>query len=146
MSPCRLASCSTGCGAPRNFLYERYFVRCIRNALPAVHTLHGWHEAVVAPARGYRDAAEYYRRASALGVVGQIRVPTLIVTAQDDPFIPFEPFLRPRHLQKPVHPAHCPRARWALCLYFKHWRPGAILGCELDDDCRCKSRRLSHRC
>ena len=112
VSPCLdMASCSTGSGAPRNFLYERYFLRCIRNSLekkaklfperycvdglPAVLTLHGWHDAVVAPAWGYRDAAEYYRSASALRVVGQIRIPTLIVTAQDDPFIPFESFCDP---------------------------------------------------
>ena len=37
----------------------------------------------------------YYREASAVRVVGQIRVPTLIVTAQDDPFIPFESFHDP---------------------------------------------------
>jgi predicted alpha/beta-fold hydrolase len=106
-----LASCSKGSGLPRNFLYEWYFLRCVRStlekkaeffperygvaALPRVSTLREWHEAVTAPAFGFRDAAEYYREASALRMAEQIRVPTLIVTAQDDPFIPFESFQDP---------------------------------------------------
>lgn len=112
VSPCLdLASCSKGSGLPRNLLYEWYFLRCVRSTLekkaalfperycvdelPRVSTLREWHEVVTAPAFGYRDAAEYYREASALRVVRHIRVPTLIVTAQDDPFIPFESFQDP---------------------------------------------------
>ena len=144
VSPCLdMASCSTGSGAPRNFLYERYVLRCIRNSqekkaklfperycvdgLPAVHTLHGWHDAVVAPAWGYRDAAEYYRSASA-----PRGWPDSRSDADRDStgrsLHSFRVFLRPRHHRKPVYPAHCPRAWWTLCLYFKHRRPGAILG------------------
>jgi uncharacterized protein len=109
VSPCLdLASCSKWSGLPRNFLYEWYFLRSVRNTLerkaalfperycvdelPRVSSLREWHEVVTAPAFGYRDASEYYREASALRVVSQIRVPTLIVAAQDDPFIPFESF------------------------------------------------------
>lgn|SRR5579859_5097362 len=112
VSPCLdLASCSKGSGLPRNLLYEWYFLRCVRSTLekkaelfperysvdklPRVGSLREWHEVVTAPAFGYRDTAEYYREASAVRVVGQIRVPTLIVTAQDDPFIPFESFHDP---------------------------------------------------
>ena len=51
--------------------------------------------ALTAPAGGYRSAAEYYQEALALPVTGQIGVPTLIVTAQDDPFVPFESFQHP---------------------------------------------------
>ena len=47
---------------------------------------------VTAPHFGYRDAADYYFRASACRVVQQIAVPTLILTAQDDPVVPFEIF------------------------------------------------------
>lgn len=67
-----------------------------------------------APAGGYRNAGEYYQEASALRVAGQIRVPTLIVTAQDDPFIPFESFHHPAvvgnrsiTLMAPEHGGHC---------------------------------------
>ena len=51
------------------------------------------------PGGWFRNAAEYYQQASALRVAGQIRVPTLIVTAQDDPFIPFESFQHPAIVQ-----------------------------------------------
>ena len=43
---------------------------------------------------GFRDVAHYYERASALPFIKQIKVPTLIVHAKDDPFIPFAPFER----------------------------------------------------
>lgn len=58
--------------------------------------------------------SSYYQEASALRVAGQIRVPTLIVTAQDDPFIPFESFHHPAivgnrsiTLMAPEHGGHC---------------------------------------
>ena len=41
---------------------------------------------------GFRDAADYYVRASSLRVIARIRVPTLIIHASDDPIIPSEPF------------------------------------------------------
>lgn len=73
-----------------------------------------WHEAITAPACGYRDAADYYYRASALRVVGHIRVPTLILAAQDDPIVPFATFRDPGivgnpfiTLVMPEHGGHC---------------------------------------
>ena len=45
-------------------------------------------EAYTAPHHGFRDATDYYHRASALRVVDRIRVPALILTAEDDPFVP----------------------------------------------------------
>lgn len=83
-------------------------------AMARVRTMREWHEPLTAPAGGYRNAAEYYQEASALRVAGQIRVPTLIVTAQDDPFIPFESFHHPAivgnrsiTLMAPEHGGHC---------------------------------------
>jgi predicted alpha/beta-fold hydrolase len=52
----------------------------------------GFDDVVTAPAFGFRDAAEYYDRSSAIRVTRRIAVPTLILTAQDDPFVPFVPF------------------------------------------------------
>lgn len=131
VSPCvDLESCSNGSGLAGNFLYEWYFLRGLTNtlekkaklfpelyhveAMARVRTMREWHEPVTAPAGGYRNAAEYYQEASALRVAGQIRVPTLIVTAQDDPFIPFESFHHPAivgnrsiTLMAPEHGGHC---------------------------------------
>ena len=42
---------------------------------------------VTAPIHGFDSADDYWRRASALPVLTDIRVPTLLVNAQDDPFL-----------------------------------------------------------
>ena len=39
--------------------------------------------------------ANYYEKASSLQFINQIAVPTLIVHAQDDPFLPFASFRHP---------------------------------------------------
>ena len=52
-------------------------------------------EAYTAPHHGFRDAADYYHAASAMRVIDRIRVPTLILTAEDDPFVPPAPFRDP---------------------------------------------------
>ena len=41
---------------------------------------------------GYRDGADYYDRAGSRHVLDRIAVPALIITAQDDPFIPYTMF------------------------------------------------------
>jgi predicted alpha/beta-fold hydrolase len=131
VSPCLdLELSSTGSGHPRNLLYETYFLRSMRSRLqkkaelfperygwerlPRARTLREWDETISAPAWGYRNASEYYRKASALPVIGQIRVPTLIITAQDDPFIPIESFRRTEISGNPfirlvvtAHGGHC---------------------------------------
>jgi uncharacterized protein len=45
-------------------------------------------DAAVAPIHGFVDAADYYARSSSLAFLGRIRVPTLLVSAADDPFLP----------------------------------------------------------
>ncbi|HLD64793.1 MAG TPA: hydrolase [Pseudomonas sp.] len=40
-----------------------------------------------APLHGYSDAEDYYRRASSRYFLGEIRVPTLLIQAADDPFV-----------------------------------------------------------
>jgi len=42
-------------------------------------------------ANGFTDAKDYYTKASSIRVSSYIRVPTLIIHSQDDPFIPFAP-------------------------------------------------------
>ncbi|WP_412067526.1 YheT family hydrolase [Rubrivirga sp. IMCC43871] len=42
---------------------------------------------VTAPLNGFTSAADYYANASALPVLGDIRVPTLLLNALDDPFL-----------------------------------------------------------
>ena len=57
-----------------------------------LRTVREFDDAITAPHSGYTGAADYYERASAARVVHKIAVPTLILTAKDDPFVPFQSF------------------------------------------------------
>jgi predicted alpha/beta-fold hydrolase len=63
--------------------------------LSLVHTIRDFDEHFTAKAHGFSNAEDYYYRSSSVRVVGKIRIPTLIVHAQDDPFIPFTPLRDP---------------------------------------------------
>jgi len=45
-------------------------------------------DAATAPLHGFRDADDYYARSSSAGFLEHIRVPTLVLHAEDDPFMP----------------------------------------------------------
>jgi len=62
------------------------------DALDSVWTVRRFDELYTAPHHGFVDAADYYYRASALRVADRIAVPALILTAEDDPFVPTAPF------------------------------------------------------
>jgi predicted alpha/beta-fold hydrolase len=51
-------------------------------------TLREFDDLVTAPLHGFRDAADYWQRASAKPWLAHIRVPTLLVNARNDPFLP----------------------------------------------------------
>ena len=51
-------------------------------------TLREFDDAVTAPLHGFRDAADYYERSSAKPWLPRVAVPTLLVNARDDPFLP----------------------------------------------------------
>lgn len=53
---------------------------------------------VTAPLHGFTSASDYYRRASAGRLIGDIELPTLILHAADDPFMPCDLF---EHLPAP---------------------------------------------
>src|SRR5204862_4670205 len=63
--------------------------------LKGMWTVRQFDEAYTAPHHGFRDADDYYYRASALRVIDRIRVPALIMTAANDPFVPVQSFNDP---------------------------------------------------
>jgi predicted alpha/beta-fold hydrolase len=63
--------------------------------LGRVWTVRQFDELFTAPHHGFRDATDYYHRASAMRVIDRIAVPALVLTAEDDPFVPPEPFRDP---------------------------------------------------
>ncbi len=56
----------------------------------AAKTLREFDDALTAPLHDFRDAADYYARSSSGPRIPEIRVPTLLLHAEDDPFLPFE--------------------------------------------------------
>lgn len=59
-------------------------------------------EHVTAPLHGFRGAAEYYRLSSSRPFLQQIRVPTLLLHAVDDPFVAHSAIPEPEHLSDHV--------------------------------------------
>ncbi len=110
--PIDLAQASLLLERPANFVYEQHFLWNLkrrihrkRSIFPAqyttrglwrVHRLRAFDDRYTAPHNGFRDAADYYERASAIHVIPAIAVPTLVISAEDDPFIPAAPFRDPR--------------------------------------------------
>ena len=58
--------------------------------LSAAKTVWDFDDTVTAPVHGFRDALDYYAQSSSIGFLDRIRVPTLLLSARDDPFLPRE--------------------------------------------------------
>lgn len=59
-----------------------------RDRLERARNIYDFDDAVTAPVHGFRDARDYYTRSSSLGFLGGIAVPTLLLSARNDPFLP----------------------------------------------------------
>jgi predicted alpha/beta-fold hydrolase len=125
-----LAECVQALERRQNFIYQWNFVRGLKarmrrkdathpgryelHRLAAVRTVRQFDEYFTAPHFGFDGATDYYHRASAMRVIDRIRIPALIITAEDDPFVPVGPFRDPRVLANPhitlsitPHGGHC---------------------------------------
>jgi hypothetical protein len=145
-----LARCVAALERRSNFAYQWNFVRNLKarmrrkaaafpgvfslDALGRVRTVRGFDEAYTAPHHGFRDAADYYHRASALRVAGRITVPTLIITAADDPFVPVAAFRDPgvagnRNITVVItpHGGHCAYLERAVDGYDGYWAEREIM-------------------
>jgi predicted alpha/beta-fold hydrolase len=103
-----IGQCVRALERPANVLYQWNFVKDLKRRmrrkqqahpglfdlakLAAVQSVRDFDEAYTAPYFGFEGAEDYYHRASAMRVVDRIRTPCLIITAEDDPFVPPEPF------------------------------------------------------
>src|SRR6266852_1428914 len=82
--------------------------------LDRIRTVREFDEAYTAPYFGFDGAEDYYHRASAMRIVERIRVPALVITSDDDPFVPSQPFRDPKIAGNPhvelaitAHGGHC---------------------------------------
>ena len=91
----------------RNWIYHKQFMHSLRkrirlkkklfpdvydlSPLPSIRNLREFDDAFTSVAAGFLNAEDYYYRASSIRVIANIRIPMLVIHAEDDPFIPFEP-------------------------------------------------------
>lgn len=130
---------------PANRLYQRRFLRSLLakaqakarrfpggvGRLDGIRTIREFDERFTAPLHGFRDAADYYARASARPHLAAIGVPTLLLNALDDPLLAppsfphalavATPFL---HLETPGHGGHVGFLNGRL----RRWHEPRVLG------------------
>ena len=135
---------------PRNWIYHRHFLlelkaRLKRKAalfpgkwdlkdLDSTSRMSEFDHRYTAPDGGFASGADYYNRVGACHVVGSITVPTLIITAQDDPFIPYSMFTVPQmqrndriQVLAPRHGGHCGFLQWATDGEDHFWAENRII-------------------
>ncbi len=124
------AACVSALERPTNWAYQRHFLKHLKarlyrkavlfpgkfdcSRLARIRTLREFDETYTAPDGGYKSADDYYDRVGSRHVLAVVQVPTVIITAQDDPFIPYRmfecaaiktnPWIR---LWAPTHGGHC---------------------------------------
>jgi predicted alpha/beta-fold hydrolase len=113
-APLDLANGGAALGKGFNRLYTAFFLqslkpKCLkkleqfpdlfdRAAMLAARNLYEFDNIVTAPLHGYQDTDDYWHRASARHVLSEITVPTLVLNALNDPFLPA------RHLPRTAGP------------------------------------------
>jgi len=101
--PCDLTSSSLKLGRPSNRIYMWRFLGRLRGKIRekmermpgtlddrdfrAIQTFKHFDDRYTAPLHGFRDAEDYWTRASSRPVLSRIRIPALLVNARNDPFL-----------------------------------------------------------
>lgn len=80
-----------------------------RDAMLAARDLYAFDNVFTGPVHGFRDAEDYWRRASAKPHLRRIRLPALVLNACNDPFVPAASLPQPADVSPQVtlwQPAH----------------------------------------
>lgn len=91
-------------------MYDRHFVRSLRAKALAklerypdlfdlgrferARSVYEFDDVVTGPVHGFDGAPDYYEKSSSMRFLKDIRVPTLLLSARDDPFLPAEVLAR----------------------------------------------------
>lgn len=105
-TPIDLAAAVKRISGRENRIYERRFVDRMRKRIlntgrysageiEALRTLYELDDRITAPSFGFNGADHYYATQSARNFLDRIHVPTLLIEAKDDVFIPFECYGHP---------------------------------------------------
>jgi len=103
-APLDLAAANAALSSGFNLVYAKHFLRTLVPAARAkagrfpgridmqraarARTLRDFDDAVTAPLHGFLGADDYYARSSAGPLLGAVRLPTLLLHAANDPFLP----------------------------------------------------------
>ena len=117
-APLDLMASGAALGQGLNLLYTRMFLATLRRKsleklarypglfarerVLAARNLRQFDDVVTAPLHGFRDTDDYWTRASALPQLAGIALPTLVMNAQNDPFLPARHLPRPQQVSASV--------------------------------------------
>jgi predicted alpha/beta-fold hydrolase len=103
-APLDLMAAGEALGRGFPLVYAKHFLATLKKGAAAKHarfpgifdvermrrsrTLREFDDVVTAPLHGFRDTDDYWTRASSKPLLGNIAVPTLVLNARDDPFLP----------------------------------------------------------
>lgn len=109
-SPIDLACAVRAIAKPNNVFYSRRFLSRLKarvrrknittphlypiEPLRKIRSIWAFDDRYTAPLFGFGTAAQYYATQSSARFLEHIETPTLVVTAQDDPLVPFEMYRR----------------------------------------------------
>jgi len=102
-APYDLASSSRALDLPKNLFYRKRFLMKLGETLKRkkanypdeidligfqnIHKLKEYDDRYTAPIHGFKDARDYYEKASSKPYLTEIKVPIMIINALDDPFL-----------------------------------------------------------
>ncbi len=148
-TPLDLAACARRIGEPDNVFYHRRFVKRMKQRLAAtgryqpadydgLGSVWDIDDRITAPSFGFGTAENYYATQSCLQFLPGIEVPGLLITAQDDTFVPFASYRDPAisanprlRLLAPEHGGHVgflsrTRPRFWLDAVIVEWACGLL--------------------
>lgn len=128
--PCHLASCALKMEKPQNKVYLSRFLKSLKSKIilksqkmpgslniekiAQINTFVAFDNRYTGPIHGFEDATDYYSKCSSLYFVHKIKIPTLLVNAQNDPFLSEECFPYKEamsssnfHFEAPLSGGHC---------------------------------------
>lgn len=92
---------------------DRFPGKLDRERVARVGTMWEFDDAVTAPLHGFAGADDYWTRASSKPWLAGVRIPTLVINARNDPFVPAVSLPSPDEvspevlLEQPAHGGHC---------------------------------------
>jgi predicted alpha/beta-fold hydrolase len=150
-APIDLSACVEALGKKSNYIYQDRFVTRMRGRLEerrrlqpaafqsifastdvnAIRTVYDFDDRITAPHFDFGDAPNYYRTQSSQNFLAAVRVPALLLAAQDDPLVPFAVYGHPAIRENPfiqlLAPEHGGHVAFLARRTPRFWADEAIL-------------------